>query len=250
MHERAGHGWYEAGLPGLAASLIGSTESLGSDQFDSCMWENMVDAAALWDRAGAADRWRGGRRHVRSRRRRAVPRRQPRQAHVHPRRGRRGHLRLHIILRYELEQELVEGTLAVRDLPEAWNAGFEQYLGVPVTNDTEGVLQDVHWSAGLIGYFPTYALGNLIAGQLWSERTSTSVTSRTSWQRRAATAARSRPTARPSPWGRSPPWLSRRGRPAAPMSVTPFTSHPQRSSARSEWTYECRPRRPVDPLER
>ena len=74
---------------------------------------------------------------------------------------------LHIILRFELEQELIDGTLAVTDLPEAWNARFEEYFGIEVTDDADGVLQDVHWSAGLIGYFPTYALGNLIAGQLW-----------------------------------------------------------------------------------
>ncbi len=54
-----------------------------------------------------------------------------------------------------------------RDLPEAWNARFAEYLGVKVTDDADGVLQDVHWSAGMFGYFPTYALGNLIAGQLW-----------------------------------------------------------------------------------
>jgi carboxypeptidase Taq len=55
----------------------------------------------------------------------------------------------------------------VPDLPEAWNTRFKEYLGLDVPNDALGVLQDVHWAAGLIGYFPTYALGNLIAGQLW-----------------------------------------------------------------------------------
>jgi carboxypeptidase Taq len=74
---------------------------------------------------------------------------------------------LHIILRFELEQELIEGRLAVTDLPEAWNAHFKAYLGLDVPDDARGVLQDVHWSMGAIGYFPTYALGNLIAGQLW-----------------------------------------------------------------------------------
>jgi carboxypeptidase Taq len=74
---------------------------------------------------------------------------------------------LHIVLRFELEQELVEGRLAIRDLPEAWNARYKEYLGVDVPDDAHGVLQDVHWAAGLIGYFPTYALGNLIAGQLF-----------------------------------------------------------------------------------
>jgi carboxypeptidase Taq len=74
---------------------------------------------------------------------------------------------LHVVLRFELEQELIEGRLAVAELPEAWNARFKEYLGLEVPTDALGVLQDVHWSAGLIGYFPTYALGNLIAGQLW-----------------------------------------------------------------------------------
>ena len=75
---------------------------------------------------------------------------------------------LHIVVRFELEQELVEGRLAVRDLPEAWNARYAEYLGVDVPDDAQGVLQDVHWASGLIGYFPTYALGNLIAGQLFA----------------------------------------------------------------------------------
>jgi carboxypeptidase Taq len=74
---------------------------------------------------------------------------------------------LHIIVRFELEQELVDGRLAIRDLPEAWNARYKEYLGLDVPDDAHGVLQDVHWAAGLIGYFPTYALGNLIAGQLF-----------------------------------------------------------------------------------
>jgi carboxypeptidase Taq len=74
---------------------------------------------------------------------------------------------LHIILRTELEQSLLDGTISVAELPEAWNARFAEYFGIEVTDDADGVLQDVHWSAGLIGYFPTYALGNLIAGQLW-----------------------------------------------------------------------------------
>jgi len=74
---------------------------------------------------------------------------------------------LHIVLRFELEQELIEGRLSVADLPEAWNTRFRDYLGLEVPDDAHGVLQDVHWGCGLIGYFPTYALGNLIGGQLW-----------------------------------------------------------------------------------
>jgi carboxypeptidase Taq len=74
---------------------------------------------------------------------------------------------LHIVLRFELEQELLDGTLDPNDLPEAWNAKMREYLAVEVPRNADGVLQDVHWSSGLIGYFSTYALGNLVAGQLW-----------------------------------------------------------------------------------
>jgi carboxypeptidase Taq len=76
---------------------------------------------------------------------------------------------LHIILRFELEQDLIEGRLKVAELPEAWNARVEEYLGLDVPDAAGGVLQDVHWAAGLIGYFPTYALGNMVAGQLWHQ---------------------------------------------------------------------------------
>jgi carboxypeptidase Taq len=74
---------------------------------------------------------------------------------------------LHIMLRLELEIALMEGSLSVADLPAAWNAKMKEYLGITPANDTEGVLQDVHWSSGLFGYFPTYALGNLVSAQLW-----------------------------------------------------------------------------------
>jgi carboxypeptidase Taq len=74
---------------------------------------------------------------------------------------------LHIILRFELELALVEGSLAVDDVPAAWDEGTERLLGLQVPGPVEGVLQDVHWSGGLIGYFPTYTVGNLIAAQLW-----------------------------------------------------------------------------------
>jgi carboxypeptidase Taq len=63
----------------------------------------------------------------------------------------------------------MEGTLEVKDLPEAWNARINEYLGIDPPNDADGVLQDVHWSAGYLGYFPTYSLGNLIANQLWEK---------------------------------------------------------------------------------
>jgi len=76
---------------------------------------------------------------------------------------------LHIMLRLELEIALMEGNLAVKDLPEAWNSRMEEYLGVVPPDDARGVLQDVHWSGGSIGYFSTYALGNLISAQLWEK---------------------------------------------------------------------------------
>src|SRR3712207_1954098 len=73
---------------------------------------------------------------------------------------------LHIMLRYELEKSLIEGRLSVKDLPKVWNEKMKEYLGVEVSNDQKVVLQDVHWFAGLIGYFPSYALGNVYAAQL------------------------------------------------------------------------------------
>jgi carboxypeptidase Taq len=74
---------------------------------------------------------------------------------------------LHIMVRYELEQNLLSGELAVRDLPEAWNASMEQRLGIRPGNDVEGCLQDIHWAVGSFGYFPSYALGAVIAAQLY-----------------------------------------------------------------------------------
>ena len=73
---------------------------------------------------------------------------------------------LHIIIRFEIEQDLIPGEIAVEDLPEIWNQKYKKYLGVDIENDSEGVLQDIHWAGGDFGYFPTYALGNIISGQL------------------------------------------------------------------------------------
>ncbi|PYV84268.1 MAG: carboxypeptidase [Acidobacteria bacterium] len=76
---------------------------------------------------------------------------------------------LHIMIRFELEVDLLEERLKVADLPAAWNARMKDYLGIVPSKDAEGVLQDVHWSHGLIGYFPTYSLGNLISVQLFEQ---------------------------------------------------------------------------------
>ncbi len=75
---------------------------------------------------------------------------------------------LHIIIRYEIEKALIDGDIKVKDLPELWNKKYEEYLGVTPDNDTEGILQDIHWSQGSIGYFPFYAVGNAIAAQIYA----------------------------------------------------------------------------------
>jgi carboxypeptidase Taq len=74
---------------------------------------------------------------------------------------------LHIMLRLEIEMGVLEGAMAVRDLPEIWRARMQEYLGVTPPTDALGVLQDVHWASGAVGYFSTYAMGNLISAQLW-----------------------------------------------------------------------------------
>lgn len=168
LHE-TGHGLYEQGLPAaLAGSALGSSVSLGVHESQSRMWENLVGRSrtfcsyffpelqrAFPDSLGAetAESYY-----------RAVNRVSPSLIRVE---ADEVTYNLHILLRFELECELLTGALAVKDLPEVWNERMRTYLGVAPQTDSEGVLQDVHWSEGLIGYFPTYSLGNLISGQLW-----------------------------------------------------------------------------------
>jgi carboxypeptidase Taq len=168
IHE-FGHGLYEAGIdPALARTPLGDGVSLGVHESQSRLWENVVGrgrpfAGWLHGRlreafpeqfAGVdAEAWY-----------RAVNRVEPSLIRVEADEATYG---LHIILRFELEREMIAGTIALRDLPEAWNARMKEYLGVDVPDDANGVLQDVHWSGGDIGYFSTYALGNLISAQLW-----------------------------------------------------------------------------------
>ncbi|MDP3734145.1 MAG: carboxypeptidase M32 [Nanoarchaeota archaeon] len=76
---------------------------------------------------------------------------------------------LHIVIRYELEKSLLEGKLKVKDLPQAWNEKYKQYLGVTPKNDVQGVLQDMHWSEGLFGYFPTYAIGTMYSAMIFRQ---------------------------------------------------------------------------------
>jgi carboxypeptidase Taq len=168
MHE-CGHGLYEEGVAqSLQRTPLGHVESLALHESQSRLWENMVGrgrpfCGVLAPRiaelfGGPLSELDGDVLY------RAVNRVSPSLIRVEADEVTYG---LHVIVRFELEQELVDGRLAIRDLPEAWNARYDEYLGVTVPDDAHGVLQDVHWAAGLIGYFPTYALGNLIAGQLF-----------------------------------------------------------------------------------
>ena len=74
---------------------------------------------------------------------------------------------LHIMLRYELEKAVLEGSLKAADAPDAWKEKMTEYLGITPPTDAEGVLQDVHWSSGMFGYFPTYTLGNVLSAQFF-----------------------------------------------------------------------------------
>jgi carboxypeptidase Taq len=168
MHE-CGHGLYEAGIsPALRRTPLARAESLGVHESQSRLWENMVGrgrpfceliAPRIAELAGGelsgldADGLY-----------RAVNRVKPTFIRIE---ADEATYALHIVLRFELEQAMIDGNLSVRDLPEAWNARFDEYLGLKVTDDADGVLQDVHWAAGLTGYFPTYGLGNLMAGSMW-----------------------------------------------------------------------------------
>lgn len=76
---------------------------------------------------------------------------------------------LHVLLRFELETALLEGSLKVADVPAAWNAKMTEYLGITSTNDAEGALQDIHWAGGMFAYFPTYTIGNVLAVQLYEK---------------------------------------------------------------------------------
>jgi carboxypeptidase Taq len=166
MHE-CGHGLYEAGIaPELQRTPLANGASLTVHESQSRLWENMVGRGRAYSGVLAPRVGRlFGTTIEPGALYRAVNRVRPSFIRVEADEATYG---LHIVLRFELEQELIEGRLAVADLPEAWNARFKEYLGLDVPDDANGVLQDVHWSAGLIGYFPTYALGNLVAGQLWA----------------------------------------------------------------------------------
>lgn len=170
MHE-CGHGLYEQGLPksgDLFGTPLASAVSLGIHESQSRMWENMVGRGKpFWNWAlPVANKHFDGAFNdidldtfVKS-----MNTCTPSFIRVE---SDESTYNLHVMLRFELERALISGDLAIKDLPAAWNEKFKSFLGLDVPNDTNGCLQDVHWSFGLVGYFPTYTLGNLYAAQLW-----------------------------------------------------------------------------------
>jgi carboxypeptidase Taq len=169
LHE-FGHGLYERQVdPALARTPLGHGASAAWHESQSRLWENMVGRSpGFWrwcmPHAQAAlpgyfanRTWQEVQRSVNAVRRTLI-----RVSADEVTYG------LHVIVRFELELALIESELEVADLPAAWNDRMRSYLGVEVPDDRQGVLQDVHWSEGLFGYFPTYAIGNVIAGQLWA----------------------------------------------------------------------------------
>lgn len=169
LHE-TGHGMYERGLPvGWRTQPVGRARGMSLHESQSLLMEMQACRSLEFFRFAAplikeAFKGEGSLWEAEAFHRRAI-------------RVRRGFIRvdadevtypLHVILRYRLEKALVDGSLAVADLPEAWNSGFESLMGVPVPEHRLGVLQDIHWYDGAIGYFPTYTLGAMTAAQLYA----------------------------------------------------------------------------------
>jgi carboxypeptidase Taq len=165
IHE-CGHALYELGLPHhLQTDLVARAASMGLHESQSRFWENVIGrsrAFASWVAPRLAAAFPGAGIHVDA-------------LYGALNRVQRGLVRvdadeltynLHVLVRFDLEVALVGGTLDVDDLPAAWNAAYRDALGVEPAHDAEGVLQDVHWSVGALGYFPSYALGNLYAASL------------------------------------------------------------------------------------
>jgi len=168
LHE-AGHGIYEQGLRSDWYGLpLGSYVSLGVHESQSRLWENLVGRSLpFWQFffplaqesfPQSLESVDVGQFYF------AINDVRPSMIRVE---ADEVTYNLHIIIRFELEQALINGDLSVSDLPVAWNELYQKYLGIEPANAAEGVLQDIHWSAALIGYFPTYSLGNLYAAQLF-----------------------------------------------------------------------------------
>lgn len=169
LHE-VGHGLYERQVdPALARTTVGTGVSLGIHESQSQLWENLVGRSEVfWSHwhprlveVFGADALGGTELQAFVRSINTVA---PTAIRVD---ADEATYALHIILRFELEVALVEGTLDAADAGDAWNAKTKELLGLDVASDTSGVLQDIHWAYGELGYFPTYAIGNIVAAQLW-----------------------------------------------------------------------------------
>ncbi len=169
IHE-TGHGLYEQGLPAAQlGTALGIAAGMAVHESQSRLWENQVARSRAFWRA-FEPRWRelfpaqmaavsSDDLYL------AINAVEPTLIRVD---ADEVTYNLHIILRFEIEQRLFAGTLAVHDLPAAWRAASRELIGLEPAKDSEGVLQDVHWSDGAFGYFPSYCLGNMIAAQLWA----------------------------------------------------------------------------------
>ncbi len=170
LHE-SGHGIYEQGLdPERYGTPGGDSVSLGIHESQSRMWENMVGRSkAFW-------------KHLFPKAQKVFPEAlgdvKFEDFHFAINEVKPSFIRveadevtynLHIMVRFEIEQAFFSGDLAPKDIPKAWNDKFKSYLGIVPPTDAQGCLQDVHWSAGYIGYFPTYALGNLYSAQFFGQ---------------------------------------------------------------------------------
>lgn len=170
MHE-AGHAMYEQGIdPAYDRTPLAGGTSLAVHESQSRMWENLVGRSLpFWEhffpvlkKTFPAQLDGVGLRAFYK----AINKVAPSLIRVN---ADEATYNLHIMLRLELEIAIVEGKVAIKDLPEIWNTKMQEYLGITPSNDAKGVLQDIHWSSGLIGYFSTYALGNLVSAQLWEK---------------------------------------------------------------------------------
>jgi len=168
LHE-AGHALYEQGSPPqFNHTPLRGGASLGIHESQSRWWENLVGRSRpFWKRyfpklAGFFPEQLHG--YTVEQFYRAINRVEPSLIRVE---ADEVTYNLHIMIRFELELQIMEGKLAIKDVPDAWNDRYSEYLGVSVPNDGAGCLQDIHWAHGILGYFPTYSIGNVVASQLW-----------------------------------------------------------------------------------
>ena len=170
IHE-CGHALYEMGIKKeLHDTILCNGTSMGIHESQSRMWENIVGRSkeywSYWYPTFQKYFPENLKNYPMEEFHRAVNCVQPSFIRVNADEVTYG---LHVILRFEIEKDLIEGKIQVNELPEIWNSKMEEYLGIVPPNNKEGVLQDIHWSMGAIGYFPTYFLGSLYASQIYSD---------------------------------------------------------------------------------